>query len=140
MPGGGCSDPAHATGGVEAGEQYVDLRTDRRYQEPRLTVTGPCAGGNLSGLLFVTWRDHRLSILSVTATGGVLTGKVLDKVTLKPLHRGAPLTVRSTEFAGGTVSGSLSAASCVTGDAVPQVPFFGTPAVGVVSGSLTVTA
>jgi type 1 glutamine amidotransferase len=141
VPGGGCSDPAHATGGVEAGEQYVDPRTDRRYQEPRLTVTGPCAAGNLAGVLLVTWRDHRLSILSVTATGGLLTGKVLDRITLTPVHRGTrPLTLRSTELAGGTVSGSLSLASCVTGDAVPQVPFFGTPAVGVVSGDLTVTA
>jgi hypothetical protein len=139
VPGGGCSDPAHATAGVEAGEQYVDPRTDRRYQEPALTTTGPCASGIFSGVLFATWRDHRLSILSVTSTGGVLTGKVLDRITLKPVHGGRPLTLRSTEFAGGTVSGSLSLASCVTGDAVPQVPFFGTPFVGVVSGNLTVT-
>ncbi|MFN2539386.1 MAG: ThuA domain-containing protein [Mycobacteriales bacterium] len=140
LPGGGCSDPAHATAGVEAGETYVDPRTDRRYQEPPLTSSGPCAAGMLAGVLFVTWRDHRLSILSVMTTGGVLTGKVLDQITLKPVRGGRPLVVRSTEFAGGTVSGSLSLASCVTQGVVPQVPFFGTPGVGVVSGSLTVTA
>jgi type 1 glutamine amidotransferase len=137
VPGGGCTDPAHATAGVEAGYEYVDPRTDLRYREPRLTVTGPCATGTVSGTVLVTWRDHRLSILSISATGGVVTGSVLDKVTLQPVRRGArPLTLRSTELAGGTVSGTLSFAGCDS--PVPTVPFVTGP--GIVSGSLTVAA
>jgi type 1 glutamine amidotransferase len=137
---GGCSDPQHATAGIEAGEEYVDPATDLRYHQPAWSVTDPCTASTVSGLLFVTWRNHHLSVLSISATGGAISGTVLKAVTLRPVRHGHPLTVRSTEFAGGTVSGSLSLAPCQAPGAGATLPYLGGIGPGVVAGSLTVTA
>ena len=140
-----CSELGHATAEFEAGEYYIDPTTDIRYQEPPITGTGTCAGSTFSGVVFVTWRDHGISVMSVNASGGMISGSVLKQFTLRPLahqeHLGTvvtrPLILHSTEFVGGSVVGTLSLAAC----ALPSTSLFvaSVPG-GALGGALTVTA
>ena len=108
----GCqsSEPAPASGKVQAGGTYTVGGV--AYTLPVATGTGGCSNSTTDGIAVTDWADGTRTIIKYHTTGAAaavgLQGTVQPSLTIQPVDPlGAPLTITTTRYAGGSATGAL---------------------------------
>jgi hypothetical protein len=109
----GCtsSDPAPATGKVQAGGTYTVAGV--AYRLPDATGVGGCSNSTTDGIAVADWADGTRTIIKYHTTGAaaavVLQGTVQPSLTIQPVDPlGTATTITTTRYAGATASGPLA--------------------------------
>jgi hypothetical protein len=109
----GCqsSDPAPATGKVQAGGTYTVAGV--AYTLPDATGTGGCSNSTTDGIAVADWADGTRTIIGYHTTGAAaavgLQGTVQPSLTIQPVDPlGTPTTITTTRYPGAAAAGALA--------------------------------